>query len=132
MQLKLGHTYRAWDLVGEELSGIVFLRISCALCDRLNFRNCLQLITQCICGRRSTTKREMKVHSPKTRCLNASAIQKQCTAQADQTSGDQSQVQNHSAGEIHADELDKEFRQPNNIKHQRINFPPGERTKGNL
>ena len=123
MQLTLGNTYRAWDLV-EKLSGIVFLRISRALCDRLIFRNCMQLITQCICGRRFTNKRGMKIHRTKTRCLNALAIQKQCTAQADQTSRNQSQVQNHSAGEIHADESDKEFPQPNNTKRQRINFPP--------
>ena len=57
-------------------------------------------------------------------CLNASTIQQQRTAQAGKTSGNQSQVQNHSAEEIHAEESDEEFRQLINAKRQKINFPP--------
>ena len=47
-----------------------------------------------------------------------------CAAQTDQTSENQSQVQNHSAEDIHAEDKDKEFRQLINAKRQRINFPP--------
>ena len=46
-------------------------------------------------------------------------IQQQRTAEADQTSENQSQVQNHSA-----EESDEEFRQLINAKRHRINFPP--------
>ena len=42
-------------------------------------------------------------------CLNASTNQQQRTAQAGKTSENQSQVQNHSAEEIHAEESDEEF-----------------------
>ena len=57
-------------------------------------------------------------------CLNASTNQQQRTAQAGKTSENQSQVQNHSAEEIHAEESDEEFRQLINAKRQKINFPP--------
>ena len=45
-------------------------------------------------------------------------------AQAGKTSENQSQVQNHSAEEIHAEESDEELRQLINAKRQKINFPP--------
>ena len=70
----------------------------------------------CICGRRFTTERGVKIHRTKKGCLNASAIQQQRTAQADQTPENQSQAQNHSAEEIHANESDEEFRQLINTK----------------
>ena len=44
--------------------------------------------------------------------------------QADQTSENQNQVQNHSAEDIHAEDSDEEFRQLINAKLQRINLPP--------
>ena len=71
-----------------------------------------------ICGRRFTTERWMKIHRTQMGWLNASTIQQQRTAQADQTSENQSQVQNHSA-----EESDEPFRQLINAKCQRINFP---------
>ena len=79
---------------------------------------------QCVCGRRFTTERGMKIHKTKMGCLNASTNQQQRTAQAGKTSENQSQVQNHSAEEIHAEESDEEFRQLINVKRQKINFPP--------
>ena len=79
---------------------------------------------QCVCGRRFTTERGMKIHRSKMGCLNASSNQQQRTAQADKTSENQSQVQYHSAEEIHAEEFDEEFRQLINAKRQKINFPP--------
>ena len=57
-------------------------------------------------------------------CLNASKNQQQRTAQAGKTLENQSQVQNHSAEEIHAEESDEEFQQLINAKRQKINFPP--------
>ena len=78
----------------------------------------------CVCGRRFTTERGMKIHRTKMGCLNASTIQQQRTAQAGKTSENQSQVQNHSAEEIHAEQSDEEFRQLINAKRQKINFPP--------
>ena len=53
-----------------------------------------------------------------------STNQQQRTAQAGKTSENQSQVQNHSAEEIHAEESGEEFRQLINAKRQKINFPP--------
>ena len=44
------------------------------------------------------------------------------SAQPTKTSENQSQVQNHSAEEIHAEESDEEFRQLINAKLQKINF----------
>ena len=78
---------------------------------------------QCVCGRRFTTERGMKIHRTKMGCLNASN-QQQLTAQAGKTSENQSQVQNHSAEEIHAEDCDEEFRQLINAKRQKIYFPP--------
>ena len=78
---------------------------------------------QCVCGRRFTTERGMKIHRTKMGCLNASTNQQQRTAQAGKTLENQSQVQN-SADEIHAEESDEEFRQLINAKRQKINFPP--------
>ena len=57
---------------------------------------------QCVCGRRFTTERRMKIHSTKMGCLNALTNQQQRTAQAGKMLEKQSQVQNHSAEEIHA------------------------------
>ncbi|KAK3735128.1 hypothetical protein RRG08_054480 [Elysia crispata] len=51
-------------------------------------------------------------------------MEMQRTAQAGKTLKNQSQVQNHSAEEIHAEESDEEFRQLINAKRQKINFPP--------
>ena len=56
-------------------------------------------------------------------CLKASPNQQQRTAQAGKTSENQSQVQNDSAEEIHAEESDEEFRQVINAKGKKINFP---------
>ena len=56
-------------------------------------------------------------------CLNASTNQQQGTGQAGKTFENQSQVQNHSAEEIHAEESDEEFGQLINAKRQKINFP---------
>ena len=80
---------------------------------------------QSVCGRRFTTEREMKIHRIKMGCLNASTNQQQRTAQAGKTSENQSQVQNHSAEEIHAEESDEEIRQLLNAKRQKNNFPQG-------
>ena len=79
----------------------------------------LEMDYQCVCGRRFTTKRGMKIHRTKMGCLNASTNQQQRTAQAGKTPENQSQVQNHSA-----EESDEEFRQLIKAKRQRINFPP--------
>ena len=76
----------------------------------------------CICGRRFTTESGMKIHRTMG-CLNDSTIQQQRTTQADQTSENQSQVQNHIDEEIHAEESHEEFRQLINAKRQRINIP---------
>ena len=46
--------------------------------------------------------------------------QQQGTAQAGKTLENQSQVQNHSAEEIHSEESDKEFQQLINAKLQKI------------
>ena len=81
----------------------------------------------CICGRRFTTERWMKIHRTKMGCLKASPNQQQRTAQAGKTSENQSQVQNHSAEEIHAEESDEESRQVINAKGQKINFPTSKR-----
>ena len=78
----------------------------------------------CACGRRFTTERGMKIHRTKMGCLNASTNQQQRTAQAGKTSENQSQVQNHSFEEIHAEDSDEEFRKLINAKRQKINFPP--------
>ena len=79
---------------------------------------------QCVCSRRFTTEKGMKIHRTKMSCLNASTNQQQRTAQAGKTSENQSQNQNHIAEEIHAQESDEEFRQLINAKRQKINFPP--------
>ena len=60
----------------------------------------------------------MKIHMIKMGCLNASTIQQQRTAQADQMSENQSQVQNHNA-----EESEGEFRELINAKRLRINVP---------
>ena len=91
---------------------------------RLEQRSNLEMDYQCVCGKRFTTERGMKIHRTKMGCLNASTNQQQRTAQAGKTSENQSQVQNHSAEEIHAEESDEEFRQLINAKRQKINFPP--------
>ena len=91
---------------------------------RLEQGSNLEIDYQCVCGRRFTTERRMKIHRTKIGCLNASANQQQRTAQADKTSENQSQVQNHSAEEFHAEESDEEFRQLINAKSQKINFTP--------
>ena len=76
---------------------------------------------QCVCGRRFTTERGMKIHRTKMGCLNALTNQQQRTAQAGKkTLENQSLVQNHSAEEIHAEESDEEFRQLINTKRQKI------------
>ena len=77
---------------------------------------------QCVCGRRFTTERVIKIHRTKMGCLNASTIKQQRIAQAGKTSENQSQVQNHSAEEIHAEESDEEIKQPINAKRQKINL----------
>ena len=66
----------------------------------------------------------MKIHRTKMGCLNASTNQQQRTAQAGKTSENQSQIQNHSAEEIHAEEFDEKFRQLINAKRKKINLPP--------
>ena len=76
----------------------------------------------CICGRRFASERGMKIHRTKMGCLNTPS-QQQRTALADKTSENQSQVQNHSAEEIQAEDQDEELRQLINAKRPRINFP---------
>ena len=83
----------------------------------------------CVCGKRYTTERGIKIHRTKISCLNASTNQRQRNAQAGKTSENQSQVQNHSAGEIHAEESDEEFRQLINAKRQKIKFPISKRKR---
>ena len=78
----------------------------------------------CVYGRRFTTETGMKIHRTKMGCLNASTNQQNRIAQAGKTSENQSQVQNHSAGEILAEEPDEEFRQLINANRQKINFSP--------
>ena len=79
----------------------------------------------CICGRRFTTERGVKIHRTKKGCLNASTIQQQRTAQARSDAGKLKPGSKPQVlKEIHANESDEEFRQLINAKRQRINFPP--------
>ena len=80
-------------------------------------RSNLEMDYQCVCGRRFTTERGMKIHRNKMGCLIASTNQQQRTSQVGKTSENQSQIQNHSA-----EESDEEFRQLINTKLQKINF----------
>ncbi|GFO47353.1 reverse transcriptase [Plakobranchus ocellatus] len=74
----------------------------------------------CICGRRFSTEKGMKIHKTKMKCLDtqrtgSSALFSQIN---------QGQVQNHSAEEIHASDPDDEFRQLLDAKSQKIQFQP--------
>ncbi|GFN80711.1 reverse transcriptase [Plakobranchus ocellatus] len=73
----------------------------------------------CICGKRFATERGMN----KMGCLSMSS-QQQRTAVADRTLENQSQVQNHSAKEIQAENRDDVLRHPSSVKRQKINFSP--------
>ena len=69
-------------------------------------------------------RKRVKIHRTKMSCLNASTNQQQRTVQACKTSENQSQVQNYSAEEIHAEKSGEKFRHVINAKRQRNNFPP--------
>ncbi|GFN80460.1 reverse transcriptase [Plakobranchus ocellatus] len=83
----------------------------------------LEMDYSCICGRRFATERGMKIHRTKMGCLNMSS-QQQRTAIADKTLENQSQVQNHSAKEIQAENRDDVPRHPSSDERHKINFPP--------
>ncbi|GFN98102.1 reverse transcriptase [Plakobranchus ocellatus] len=68
--------------------------------------NCL-----CICGTNLSTKKGMKIHWTKVKCLDNSKNQQQCSVQADKTLENQGEVQNISDAEIYASDLDMEFKQ---------------------
>ena len=61
----------------------------------------------------------MEIPRTKMGCLNASTIQRQCTAQLDLTLENQSQVQSYSA-----EDSDEESRQVIYAKRQKTNSPP--------
>ncbi|GFO07855.1 reverse transcriptase [Plakobranchus ocellatus] len=73
----------------------------------------LEMDYSCICGRRFAIERGMKMSS-----------QQQRTAIADKTLENQSQVQNHSAKEIQAENRDDVPRHPSSDRRHKINFPP--------
>ncbi|GFO37206.1 reverse transcriptase [Plakobranchus ocellatus] len=78
----------------------------------------------CICDRRFSTEKGMKIHRTKMKCLDNPKNRQQRSTQADETSENKGQVQNHSAEEIHASDPDEEFRQILCAKSQKIQFPP--------
>ncbi|GFO26354.1 polyprotein [Plakobranchus ocellatus] len=59
-----------------------------------------------------------------SRRTESMSSQQQRTVIADKTLENQSQVQNHSAKEIQAENRDDVLRHPSSDKHHRINFPP--------
>ncbi|GFO10105.1 reverse transcriptase [Plakobranchus ocellatus] len=65
----------------------------------------------------------MRIHMTKVGCLSMSS-QQQRTAVADKTLENQSQVQNHSATEIQAENRDDVLIYPSSDKRHKINFPP--------
>ncbi|GFO36628.1 reverse transcriptase [Plakobranchus ocellatus] len=85
----------------------------------------LEMDYSCICGRRFATERGMKIHRTKMGCLSKSS-QQQRTDVADKTLENQSQVQNHSAKEIQAENPDDVLSTPaaTNVKisisHQQV------------
>ncbi|GFN77585.1 reverse transcriptase [Plakobranchus ocellatus] len=83
----------------------------------------LEMDYSCICGRRFATERGMKILRTKMGCLSMSSEQ-QRTAIADKMLENQSQVQNHSAKEIQAENRDDVLRHPSSDKRHKINFPP--------
>ncbi|GFO20788.1 polyprotein [Plakobranchus ocellatus] len=88
----------------------------------------LEMDYSCICGKRFATERGMKIHRTKMGCLSMSS-QQQRTAIADKTLENQSQVQNHSAKEIQAENRDDVARHPSSDKRHKINFPPASSAK---
>ncbi|GFN73755.1 reverse transcriptase [Plakobranchus ocellatus] len=83
----------------------------------------LEMDYSCTCGRRFATERGMEIHRTKMGCLSMSS-QQQRTAIADKTLENQSQVQNHSAKEIQAENRNDVLRHPSSDKRHKINFPP--------
>ncbi|GFO39082.1 reverse transcriptase [Plakobranchus ocellatus] len=88
----------------------------------------LEMDYSCICGRRFATERGMKIHRTKMGCLSLSS-QQQRSAIADKTLENQSQVQNHSAKEIQAENRDDVPRHPSSDKRHKISFPPASSRK---
>ena len=78
----------------------------------------------CVCGKRFSSQRGMKIHRTKMRCMSSSMNHEQRTASADKTSEDQGQVENHSAEDIQAYGTDEELVNLVDAKRQRIKFPP--------
>ncbi|GFN76685.1 reverse transcriptase [Plakobranchus ocellatus] len=72
----------------------------------------------CICGRRFSTEKGMKIHRIQMKYLDNSKNRQQRSAQADKTLENQGQVQNHSAEKIHASDPEAKFRQISKAKIQ--------------
>ena len=77
----------------------------------------------CVCGKKFSTARGMKIHKTKKGCVNTHLSEQQRSASADKTSEDQGQDANHSATDIHALTSDEDFMQALDAKRERLSLP---------
>lgn len=75
----------------------------------------------CVCGRKFSTERGMKIHRDKNGMLEHSSEQK--SSSVEKTSEGQGQNANHSAVNIHAYISDEEFVKALDAKCERLNLP---------